>query len=94
MAQSYGLINHVGTIVNGTNDFTSTKRGVGRHWLKFNRDVSNAIVVATVRNLFNCDTSGIPITVCYVVQDESSRTVGVTFPDEYDNHGFSFVLID
>ena len=89
---SYGLIDNPGNIVDSSNDFSVAKNSPGKYWLRFNRNVHDATVVATARNLKYCDSNGTTMEVCNPI--DKPDTIGISFDDQVDVLGFSFMLID
>ena len=92
MADSFGLINNAGAILNSSGDFTARKRSSGHYTLEFNRNVKLAVIVASARNLQFCDNAGVGITVCN--ESNMPRKVGFIFDDPADALGFSFILLN
>jgi hypothetical protein len=92
MADSFGLIDNAGAILNSSGDFTAHKNGSGYYTLRFNRNVHRAVIVASARNLQFCDNAGVGITVCN--ENNQPRQVGFMFDDPSNILGFSFILLD
>ncbi len=88
MATSYGLVDDDGNAISGTADWSVSDVAVGRIELTFDRDVSNAVIVATQQTPYCDSLTGEAIQVGK--DSRNNRVVCV-----YNARSrFSFILID
>lgn len=88
MPTSFGLIDNTGAIIRGSGDFSVTKTN-SNFYLKFNRDVRTAVVVASHHRPY-CDSYGGDISIT-IGKDTLARDVVCVYGVDSQ---FSFVLID
>ncbi len=86
MATSFGLVRSDGVAISGTNDWTA-RAASGHVELTFDRDVSNAVVVATQQTPY-CD--GLTRDAIQIGKSRNNRVVCVY----HARNRFSFILMD